>query len=150
MSSSKKRIVESLSFEVQEEHEGLRLDQFLAKVYPDFSRSYHQRLIEEGYVYLDGKVLDKPSKRLKVGQRVELLVPEPEPLEVLPENIPLDIIYEDEHILVLIKPCGLVVHPSPGYTSGTLVNALLYHVKNLSSIGLTKTPWALWWWQRRT
>ncbi len=140
MSSSKKRIVESLSFEVQEEHEGLRLDQFLAKVYPDFSRSYHQRLIEEGYVYLDGKILDKPSKRLKVGQRVELLVPEPEPLEVLPENIPLDIIYEDDHILVLIKPCGLVVHPSPGYTSGTLVNALLYHVKNLSSIGGVERP----------
>ena len=75
-------------------------------------------------MYLDGKDLDKPSKRLKVGQRVELLEPEPEPLEVLPENIPQDIIYEDEHILVLIKPCGLVVHPSPGYTSGTLVNAL--------------------------
>ncbi|MFN4319276.1 MAG: RluA family pseudouridine synthase [Aquificaceae bacterium] len=140
MSGSKRRIVESLNFEVQEEDEGTRLDQFLAKVYPDFSRSYHQRLIEEGYVYLEGRATKKASKRLKAGQRVELLLPEPEPLEVLPENIPLNIIYEDEHILVLVKPCGLVVHPSPGHTSGTLVNALLYHVKSLSSIGGVERP----------
>ncbi|MFN3947187.1 MAG: RluA family pseudouridine synthase [Aquificaceae bacterium] len=138
--SGLKKIIESLSFEVQEEDENLRLDQFLAKVYPDFSRSFHQRLIEEGYVYVEQKPVKKASKRLKKGQKVELLIPEPEPLEVLPEDIPLNIIYEDEHILVLIKPCGLVVHPSPGYTSGTLVNALLYHVKNLSSIGGVERP----------
>ncbi len=138
--SGLRRIIESLSFEVQEEDENLRLDQFLAKVYPDFSRSFHQRLIEEGYVYLEGGPVNKPSKRLKKGQRVELFVPEPEPLEVLPENIPLNVIYEDDHLLVLIKPCGLVVHPSPGYTSGTLVNALLYHVKSLSSIGGVERP----------
>ncbi|MFN3598284.1 MAG: RluA family pseudouridine synthase [Aquificaceae bacterium] len=138
--SGLRRIIESLSFEVQEEDENLRLDQFLAKVYPDFSRSFHQRLIEEGYVYLEGGPVNKSSKRLKKGQRVDLFVPEPEPLEVLPENIPLNIIYEDDHLLVLVKPCGLVVHPSPGYTSGTLVNALLYHVKSLSSIGGVERP----------
>ncbi len=138
MSKLERRITETLSFEVQEE--GLRLDQFLARVYPDFSRSYYQTLIEEGYVYVDGQAVKKPSKRLKVGQLVELFVPEPEPLDVLPENIPIEIIYEDDHLLVLKKPCGLVVHPSPGYTSGTLVNALLYHVKNLSSLGGVQRP----------
>lgn len=138
MSRSERRILESLSFEVQEEN--LRLDQFLALVYPDFSRSYHQALIEEGYVRVEGKVIKKPSKRLKVGQWVELFIPEPESLEVLPEDIPLNIVYEDDHLLVIVKPCGLVVHPSPGYTSGTLVNALLYHVKNLSSIGGVERP----------
>ncbi|MCS7197053.1 MAG: RluA family pseudouridine synthase [Aquificaceae bacterium] len=140
MSQSRGRILETLSFEVQEEQEGTRLDQFLSLVYPDFSRSYHQRLIEEGYVLLEGFEVRKPSKKLKVGQKVTLLVPEPEPLDVLPEDIPLHTLYEDEHLLVIIKPCGLVVHPSPGYTSGTLVNSLLYHVKNLSSIGGVERP----------
>lgn len=135
-----KRIQESLSFEVQEEQEGLRLDQFLFLVYPDFSRSYHQKLIEEGYVFVESSEVRKASKRLKKGQIVKLFVPEQEPLEVLPEDIPVQIIYEDEYLLVLIKPCGLVVHPSPGYTSGTLVNALLYHVKNLSSICGVERP----------
>ncbi|MEN3028347.1 MAG: RluA family pseudouridine synthase [Aquificaceae bacterium] len=140
MSGSRRKISESLSFEVREEQGGLRLDQFLSFVYPDFSRSYHRRLIEEGYVLLEGSEARKPSKRLKKGQNITLLVPEPEPLEVLPEDIPLQIVYEDEHLLVLIKPCGLVVHPSPGYTSGTLVNALLYHVKSLSAIGGVERP----------
>jgi len=140
MLGSKRTIVETLTFEVAEEQEGLRLDQFLSQAYPDFSRSYHQRLIEEGYVLVDGLETRKPSKRLKRASQITLLIPEPEPLEVLPENIPIDIVYEDQHILVLIKPCGLVVHPSPGYTSGTLVNALLYHVKSLSSIGGVERP----------
>ncbi len=140
MLSSSRKIVETLSFEVEEDKEGFRLDQFLSQAYPDFSRSYHQRLIEEGYVLVDGLETRKPSKRLKRASQITLLIPEPEPLEVLPENIPIDIVYEDQHILVLIKPCGLVVHPSPGYTSGTLVNALLYHVKSLSSIGGVERP----------
>ena len=140
MSNLKRKIVESLIFEVQEGQEGLRLDQFLPLVYPDFSRSYHQKLIEEGYVLVDDITVKKPSKRLKEGQRITFLLPEPEPLQVLPENIPIDILYEDQHIIVLLKPCGLVVHPSPGYTSGTLVNALLYHVKSLSSIGGVERP----------
>ncbi len=136
----RKRILESLSFEFNESFEGLRLDQFLAKVYPDFSRSYHQRLIEEGYVFVDGLEVRKPSKRLRKGSLITLLIPEPEPIDVPAENIPIDIVYEDEEVLVLVKPCGLVVHPSPGYTSGTLVNALLYHVKKLSSIGGVERP----------
>jgi 23S rRNA-/tRNA-specific pseudouridylate synthase len=113
-------IQEILEFLVEEED---RLDRFLARAYPDFSRSYLQRLIEEGYVLVENQVITKPSKRLKPGEKVLLLVPEPEPLEIPPENIPIRIVYEDAHLLVVVKPCGMVVHPSPGYTTGTLVNA---------------------------
>jgi len=133
----KRRIQEVVEFEVKEP---ARLDKFLTKAYPEFSRSYFQKLIEEGYVLIDDELVLKPSKKLKEGQRVVLLIPEPEKLEVLPENIPLDIIYEDESLLVIVKPCGMVVHPSPGYTSGTLVNALLYHIKDLSSVGGVERP----------
>ncbi|WP_448587251.1 RluA family pseudouridine synthase [Thermocrinis sp.] len=133
----KKRIQEILEFDVKEE---VRLDRFLASAYPEFSRSYIQELIEGGYVLVNGLLVQKPSKKLKVGDRVILLVPEPEKLELLPEEIPLRIIYEDEDLLVVVKPCGMVVHPSPGHTSGTLVNALLYHVKDLSSIGGVERP----------
>jgi 23S rRNA pseudouridine1911/1915/1917 synthase len=133
----KKSIQEILEFLVEEED---RLDRFLARSYPDFSRSYLQRLIEEGYVLVENQVITKPSKRLKPGEKVLLLVPEPEPLEIPPENIPIRIVYEDAHLLVVVKPCGIVVHPSPGYTTGTLVNALLYHVKDLSSIGGLERP----------
>ena len=135
--SKLKRIVETLSFTVDEEK---RLDLFLSSSYPEFSRSYLQELIQEGYVFVDGIQVKKPSKKVKPGQEVLLLVPEPESIEVLPENIPIDILYEDEDILLLVKPCGIVVHPSPGYTSGTLVNALLYHVKSLSAIGGVERP----------
>ena len=107
----KKSIQEILEFLVEEED---RLDRFLAGAYPDFSRSYLQRLIEEGYVFVENQVITKPSKRLKRGERVLLLVPEPEPLEIPPENIPIRIVYEDAHLLVVVKPCGMVVHPSPG------------------------------------
>ncbi|WP_231477007.1 RluA family pseudouridine synthase [Thermocrinis jamiesonii] len=133
----KRRIQEVVEFEVKEP---ARLDKFLTKAYPEFSRSYFQKLIEEGYVLIDDELVLKPSKKLKEGQRVVLLIPEPEKLEVLPENIPLDIIYEDESLLVIVKPCGMVVHPSPGHTSGTLVNALLYHIKDLSSVGGVERP----------
>jgi 23S rRNA pseudouridine1911/1915/1917 synthase len=132
-----RRVQEILEFLVEEED---RLDRFLARSYPDFSRSYLQRLIEEGYVLVDNQVITKPSKRLQRGEKVLLLVPEPEPLEIPPENIPIRIVYEDAHLLVVVKPCGMVVHPSPGYTTGTLVNALLYHVKDLSSIGGVERP----------
>ncbi len=138
MSGFQRKIAEVLSFEVQEE--GLRLDQFLAQAYPDISRSYVQKLIEEGYVFVDTVEVKKPSKRLRVGQQVLLYLPEPEPLEVLPEAIPLEVLYEDEDLMVVVKPCGMVVHPSPGYTSGTLVNALLYYAKSLSSIGGVERP----------
>mgnify|MGYP001770639925 CR=1 FL=1 len=137
MLSSQRKIQERLEFEVRKED---RLDRFLSHAYPELSRSYIKELIEEGFVLVDGKEVKKPACRLRVGQKVVLLVPEPEPLELKPENIPIDILYEDEHIMVVVKPCGLVSHPSPGYTSGTLVNALLYHAKSLSSVGGVQRP----------
>ncbi len=135
-----RKIREELSFRVPAELSGSRIDYFLSKSYPELSRTYISKLIKEGYVFLNGQRVRKPSSKVKEGDPVLLCVPEPESLEVKPQGIPLEIVYEDEDILVLIKPCGLVVHPSPGYTTGTLVNALLYHVKNLSSIGGVERP----------
>ncbi len=133
-------IEEVLEFVVDKENEGERLDKFLAKVYPELSRSYIKKLIKEGFVLINGEKITKPSRKVKEREKITLFVPEPEPLEVKPENIPIEIIYEDKDIAVIVKPCGLVVHPSPGYTSGTLVNALLYHIKDLSSIGGVERP----------
>lgn len=135
-----RRITEILEFEVSEEEAGKRLDQFLSSAYPELSRTYIKRLIESGFVHLNSKECKKPSTKLKEGDSVLLEVPEPEPIRIEPQNIPIDIIYEDEDVVVLKKPCGLVVHPSPGHTSGTLVNALLYHIKSLSSVGGTERP----------
>jgi len=124
---------EELTFKTEEK--GIRLDQFLAKAYPEFSRSYYQKLIKDGLVYVDEKQTKKPSTKLKENQSVRLIIPPPQNLEVKPENIPLDIHYEDQDIAVIYKPPGMVVHPSPGHTSGTLVNALLYHFENVSQYG---------------
>ncbi len=131
-----RKVKEVLEFRVSEP---ARLDLFLSRAYPEFSRTYVKRLIEEGFVRVNG-LNRKPSHRVKEGDIVLLEIPEPEPVEVKPENIPLEVLFEDEDIAVVIKPCGLVVHPSPGYTSGTLVNALLYHIKDLSSIGGIERP----------
>ncbi len=131
-----KRIREVLEFEA---HSVERLDTFLSKAYPEFSRSYIKKLIEEGLVTVNEQKR-KPSYKVKEGDIVRLFVPEPEPIEVKPEDIPVEVIYEDKDLAVIIKPCGLVVHPSPGYTSGTLVNALLFHIKDLSSIGGVERP----------
>ena len=130
-----KKIAEVLEFMVPGEFTGRRLDQFLSHSYREFSRTYIKRLIEEGFVFVNSKEVKKPSYRVKEDDRVVFHIPEPEPVIIEPENIPIQIIYEDEEIAVIIKPCGLVVHPSPGHTSGTLVNALLYHFGNLSSEG---------------
>lgn len=121
-----------LEFEVDKEFEGKRLDQFLASVYPEYSRSYYQKLIKEEHVLDKEKNLKKPSFKVKSGQKITLIIPPPKPLEVIPENIPLKVFYEDEDLAVIYKPPHMVVHPSPGHTSGTLVNALLYHLKNIS------------------
>jgi 23S rRNA pseudouridine1911/1915/1917 synthase len=111
-------------FIVPAEAAGMRLDKFLADHLADISRSRIQGWIEEGRVTLDGRPA-RPSTRLDPGQRVRVFIPPPEEVRILPEPIPLDILYEDEHLLVINKPAGMVVHPAPGHTSGTLVNALL-------------------------
>ena len=124
---------------VGEESKGKRLDQFISEV-AEVSRSQAKGLVEGGLVFVDGKRAKKPSQKLKVGQLVEFEIPEPESLELRPENIPLDVVYEDRDVIVINKPPGLVVHPAPGHYSGTLVNALLYHCKDLEGINGTLRP----------
>ncbi len=126
---------EILTFNVDKDFSGKRLDQFLSSAYPEFSRSYYQKLIKDGFVSINEKKAKKPSVKVKEGMEIKLEIPPPKPLEIKPENIPLDIYYEDEDLAVVYKPPGMVVHPSPGHTSGTLVNALLYHFKNISEYG---------------
>ena len=115
-----------------------RLDRYLAE-HLDLSRSRAVALIQDGRVTVDGQV-PKKSQALEVGQVVDVEVPPPRPLEAQPQDIPLEVVYEDEALLVVNKPAGLVVHPAPGHPDGTLVNALLYHIRDLSGIGGTLRP----------
>lgn len=118
---------------------GERLDYYLSKTIPGISRTYVQKMIKEGLVLVNGKQV-KPRYLVKKGDLIKANFREPEKLELIPENIPIDIIFQDEDLLVVNKPKGMVVHPAPGNPSGTLVNALLYHVSNLSSIESTIRP----------
>ncbi|PRX33508.1 ribosomal large subunit pseudouridine synthase D [Orenia metallireducens] len=120
-------------FIIEADYSNKRVDKFLSKKNDDLSRSYLQELIDDDKVLVNGKAVKK-SYKLSAGDKLELLVPEPEELEVKAENIPLDIIYEDDDIVVVNKQPDLVVHPAPGNEEGTLVNALLYHCDNLSGI----------------
>ena len=120
--------------------EGVRLDAFLASRDLGLTRSALQKLLEDGMVRVDGKAVKK-NYRTKAGDEIELELPEPEIPEILPEDIPLDIRYEDEDVIVLNKPKGLVVHPAPGHWSGTLVNGLMYHCRDsLSGINGVLRP----------
>lgn len=117
---------------IDEQVAGQRADVGLATLL-DLTRSNMQKLLEEGRAVRGSKVL-KSNYKLKLGEEIIVTLPEPQPLDVQPENIPLDIIYEDEDVVVVNKARGMVVHPAAGNYSGTLVNALLYHCKNLSGI----------------
>ncbi len=119
---------------VTEKHVGKRLDIFIAHYAPHISRSRIQTLIKDGLALVNGK-REKPGYKVKLGEQVTLDLPERKIHDVLPEPIPLNVIYEDPHIIVLNKPPGLVVHPAPGNYAGTLVNALLYHYGSLPSAG---------------
>ena len=114
---------------------GERLDSFLTARLPGLTRSAAARLIETGQVLVDGKPARK-SARLAGGETVEVTLPDPEPADALPQDIPLDVVYEDDDVIVVNKPSGLVVHPAPGHPDGTLVNALLHHCGgSLSGVG---------------
>ncbi|HVZ23257.1 MAG TPA: RluA family pseudouridine synthase, partial [Vicinamibacterales bacterium] len=114
-------------------HEGLRLDAFLASALPGHSRSQLQRLIKDGLV--TGGTDLRPSTVVKPGQSFTIELPEPEPATAAAENLPLPILYEDADVVVIDKPAGMVVHPAAGHSSGTVVNALLFHVDDLSGVG---------------
>lgn len=123
-----------------EESDAVRLDKALSNRLPDVSRSYIAKLIDGGHVTVN----DKPTSRsavIKVGDYIEIMLPDPVSLEAEPENIPLDIVYEDSAVIVVNKPQGMVVHPAAGNNSGTLVNALLYHCgDSLSGINGVQRP----------
>lgn len=121
------------SFIVQEENSGDRLDVFVGEV-AQSSRSNAQKRIKNGLVTLNGKTEDKVSRTLKIGDNVGITIVAPEPTELIPQNIPLDIVYQDEYLAVINKQQGLTVHPAGGSYKDTLVNALLYHIKDLSGI----------------
>lgn len=124
---------------IMEEEEPERIDKLLSSALPDLSRSYLQKLVKEGAALVNKKEV-KPNHKVNPGDVVEISVPEPELPDISPEDIPLDILYEDEEILVVNKPKGMVVHPAPGHSGGTLVNAVMYHCQGkLSGInGVTR------------
>ncbi len=127
---------------VQPSQAGMRLDKFLAEALPDLSRSRLKALIEDGMVEDLNDGLDVgASRKVKAGESYGVEIPAPEPADPQPEDIPLTIVYEDDHLIVVNKPNGMVVHPAPGNSSATLVNALLHHcAATLSGIGGVKRP----------
>jgi 23S rRNA pseudouridine1911/1915/1917 synthase len=125
-------------FEVEDT--GERLDRYLASELPDLSRSRVQTLIEQGCVYVNNNECTSKKVVVKSGDLVTITIPEAQPLELSAENIPLDILYEDDQLIILNKAAGIVVHPAPGHPNGTLVNALLAHCPNLPGIGGVQRP----------
>jgi len=130
----------SLEFSVTDQFHNCRIDKFLSEQIPEHSRSYLQKLLKEDMVLADGKTV-KPNYKITKGETVSITFPDMKELSIEPENIPLDILYEDEDILVINKPKGMVVHPSAGHSSKTLVNALLFYCRHeLSGINGVLRP----------
>jgi 23S rRNA pseudouridine1911/1915/1917 synthase len=119
---------------------GDRLDRYLAAHLPDLSRARLQRLIEQGQVRVNGRICASKKAEVQSGDRLTVSIPPAEPLALQAEAIPLDILFEDAHLIIVNKPVGLVVHPAPGHATGTLVNALLAHCPDLASIGGVQRP----------
>lgn len=117
-----------------------RLDKFLVSCLAEFSRSRLQALIRDGFVSVDGRVITKTGTLLVANQSVEVRLPAPEPSDLVPENIPLDILFENQDVMVINKPAGMVVHPSAGHFTGTLVHAALAHSPELEGIGGERRP----------
>ncbi len=134
------RRAERREIAIDDDMAGERLDQALARLLPERSRAYVKKLLDAGLVTLSGKAA-KPSLKVRAGDRVVVDIPEATPLEATPEDIPLDVLYEDDDIIVLDKRPGIVAHPSQGHRDGTLVNALLHHYgDSLSEIGGVLRP----------
>jgi len=125
---------EELHFLTLPGDEGIRMDVWLSGKIGDISRSRVQQLIADGHVSIDGKTI-KPSRLITGGLDIRVFIPAAKPTEILPQNIPLKIVYQDSDLAVIEKPAGLVVHPAQGHEDGTLVNALLHHLGDLSGIG---------------
>ncbi len=130
----------TLTFIVDDDESGDRLDLYLSQKKNEYSRSFFQRLISSAMVKINGKEAKKASYSVRIGDVIEVDFPEPVKIDVEPENIPLDFIYQDNDLAVINKPQGMVVHPACGNYTGTLVNALLYHCKDLSGINSVLRP----------
>jgi 23S rRNA pseudouridine1911/1915/1917 synthase len=130
----------SSQIELSVEETSDRLDRYLASQLTDVSRSRLQKLIEQGYVQINGDVCTSKKLDVKSGDRIQINIPDAEPLDLQAEDIPLDILYEDDSLLILNKPAGLVVHPSAGHETGTMVNALLAHCPTLPGINGVQRP----------
>lgn len=129
-----------MEIDLQVESGKERLDRWLSEQLSDFSRSYLQKLIEQGQLTINGQVCSEKKIKVNLGDRIHLIIPPSEPLAVEAQDIKLDVLYEDESLIIINKPAGLVVHPAPGHDSGTLVNALLFHCADLAGIGGVQRP----------
>ena len=143
MNSDRTQIMDNFNISIIDEltkYEGIRIDKFLAEYLPEYSRSFIQNLIDKANVNVNNKVI-KSNYKLKLNDNILIDIPEPEIADICPEDIPLDIVYEDNDIIVINKPKNMVVHPAPGHYTGTLVNALMYHCKDsLSTINGVMRP----------
>lgn len=130
--------MEDIKITMIDEYIGKRIDKVLTKILEGYSRTQIQLLIQNGHVKINNKIV-KASYKIEAYDIIDVHIPEPENTDILPENIPLDIVYEDQDVIVVNKPSGMIVHPSAGIYTGTLVNALLYHCHDLSGInGVTR------------
>jgi 23S rRNA pseudouridine1911/1915/1917 synthase len=127
------------SFQFTVDTAGNRLDKFVSENCPGLSRSQAQKLIDDGYVIVNG-LMEKASHKTEIGEKIEVTIPPPAPTGLLPEAIPVKIIYEDDDLLVIDKPAGLTVHPAPGHPSHTLVNAVLSHLNEIEDEGNITRP----------
>jgi len=126
---------------VSGEYAGWRLDKYLTEQYSEYTRSYLQKLIDGGCLKIGTKTVSKSGYKLREGEMLTVVLPEPEPLVIEAEDLPLDVVYEDDDVILVNKPKGMVVHPAAGHTGGTLVNALMYHCRDsLSGINGVMRP----------
>ncbi|PIC65693.1 RluA family pseudouridine synthase [Sporosarcina sp. P13] len=131
--------MERIEFEITEELAGNRIDKALATLQPDWSRTQIQQWVKDEHIQVN-KSSVKPNVKVKLGDIISVMEPEPEAYDIVAENLNLEIVYEDADVLVVNKPVGMVVHPSPGHLNGTLVNGLMYQVKDLSGINGVMRP----------
>ena len=132
--------MEILNYQVSEGQSGIRIDRYLSEMNEELSRSYIQKLLKEQKITVNGSAV-KANYKVQEGDEISVAVPDIKEPDILPEDIPLDILYEDDDVLIVNKPKGMVVHPSAGHTSGTLVNAIMFHCKdNLSGINGVLRP----------
>ena len=132
--------MEILNYQVSDGQSGIRIDRYLSEMNEELSRSYIQKLLKEQEITVNGSAV-KANYKVQEGDEISVAVPDIKEPDILPEDIPLDILYEDDDVLIVNKPKGMVVHPSAGHTSGTLVNAIMFHCKdNLSGINGVLRP----------